>query len=128
MSLQQQFRPINPRLGTHYAIFASSVVALVLVLAMLEQLGTRKLWLSHIMIVTPPLLYVAVAAMTRTLDLHEFYSAGRRVPAVFGGLSLAVTAIGGIGYFVLTGCLFIVGFDALAMILGWDPILNLFLW
>lgn len=119
MSLQHQYRPVNPRLGTHYATFASAIVALVLVLAMLEQLGARRLWLSHIMIASPLLLYVGVAAITRTLDLHEFFSAGRRVPAVFGGLSLAATAIGGTGFFALTGCLYLLGFDALAMVLGW---------
>lgn len=119
MSLQYHYRPVNPRLGTHYAIFASTMAALVLILAMLEQLGVRRLWLSHVMIAVPLLLYLGVALVTRTLDLHEFFSAGRRVPAVFGGLSLAVTAIGGAGFFALTGCLYLLGFDALALVLGW---------
>jgi cation/acetate symporter len=119
MSLPYQYRPVNPRLGTHYATFTSAMIALVLVLAMLEQLGVRKLWLSHVMIAAPLIGYAGVAAITRTLDLHEFFSAGRRVPAVFGGLSLAVTAIGGTGFFALTGCLYLIGFDALALALGW---------
>ena len=118
MSLQHHYRPINPRLGTHYAIFVSAIAALVIILAMLEQLGTRKLWLSHIMITAPPILYAGVAVLTRTLDVHEFFAAGRRVPAVFGGLSLAVTAIGGTGFFAITGCLYLIGFDALALVLG----------
>lgn len=119
MTLQHQYRPINPRLGTHYAVFASAMASVVLILAMLEQLGTQKLWLSHFMIVSPMVLYAGVAIMTRTLDIHEFFSAGRRVPAVFGGLSLAVTAIGGVGFFALTGCLYLIGFDAFALALGW---------
>lgn len=118
MSLQQHYRPVNPRLGTHYAIFASAIIATVLVLAMLEQLGARRLWLSHIMIITPLLFTLAIAVITRTLDLHEFFAAGRRVPAVFGGLSQAATAIGGTGFIALTGCLYLIGFDALALILG----------
>jgi cation/acetate symporter len=119
MSLQGQYRPLNPRLGTHYAIFASAFLALLLVLALLEQLGARKLWLSHTMIVVPLVLYLIVAALTRTLDLHEFFSASRRIPPVFGGLALAVTAIGGVGLFTLTGSLFLIGFDALALAIGW---------
>lgn len=119
MSLQYQYRPVNPRLGTYYATFASAILGLVLVLAMLEQLGARRLWLSHIMILGPVVLYAGVAAATRTLDLHEFFSAGRRVPAVFGGLSLAATTIGGTGFFALTGCLYLIGFDALSLALGW---------
>ncbi len=119
MSLQSQYRPLNPRLGTHYAIFASAFLALLLVLSLLEQLGARKLWLSHTMIVVPLILYLIVAALTRTLDLHEFFSVSRRIPPVFGGLALAVTAIGGVGLFALTGSLFLIGFDALALAIGW---------
>ena len=113
MSLQSQYRPLNPRLGTHYAIFVSAFTALVIVLALLEQLGARKLWLSHTMIVAPLVIYLVVAVLTRTLELHEFFSAARRIPPVFGGLALAVTAIGGVGLFALTGSLFLIGFDAL---------------
>ncbi len=119
MSLQHHYRSINSRLGTHYAIVASAIAAIVLVLAMLEQLGARKLWLSHAMFVAPILLYAGVAVLTRTLDVQEFFAAGRRVPAVYGGLSIAVTVIGGSGFFALTGCLYLIGFDALAIALGW---------
>ncbi len=119
MSLQSQYRPLNPRLGTHYAIFASAFIALLLILALLEQLGARNLWLSHTMIVVPLFLYLNVAILTRTLDLHEFFSASRRIPPVFGGLALSVTAIGGVGLFAFTGSLFLIGFDALALAIGW---------
>ena len=119
MSLQHQYRPLNPRLGTHYAIFASAFTALLLVLALLEQLGGRKLWLSHAMIGLPLVMYLGVAGLTRTLDIHEFFCVSRRIPPVFGGLALAVTAIGGVGLFTLTGCLLLIGFDALALALGW---------
>lgn len=119
MSLQNQFRPMNPRLGTHYAILASVLAAMLLVLALLEQLGVRKLWLSHIMIVVPLILYLAVSVLTRTLDLHEFFSVSRRIPPVFGGLAFAMTAIGGVGLVCLAGSLYLIGFDALALVAGW---------
>ena len=118
MSLQNQYRPFNPRLGTHYAIFASAFTALLLVLALLEQLGAETLWLSHAMIVIPLLLYLSIAVLTRTLDLHEFFCTSRRMSPVFGGLALAVTAIGGVGLFALTGSLYLIGFDALALVIG----------
>ncbi|MGI9418826.1 MAG: sodium:solute symporter family transporter, partial [Geminicoccaceae bacterium] len=114
-----RYRPLNPRLGTHYAIFMSAFVSLVLLLAILEQLGARKLWLSHIMMIVPVLFYLGIAIMTRTLDTHEYFAAGRRVPAVFGGLAMAVTTIGGIGFFALSGAVYLIGFDALCIALGW---------
>jgi len=118
MSLQTQFRPMNPRLGTHYAILASLLAALLLVLALLEQLGVRKLWLSHVMILVPLVLYLGVSVLTRTLDLHEFFSMSRRIPPVFGGLAFAITSIGGSGLICITGSLYLMGFDALALCAG----------
>ncbi len=118
MAIETQYRPISPRLGTYYAIFTSALVALVVLLLILEQLGARKLWLSHVMMASPIAFYLGVALANRTLDIHIFASAGRRIPAVFGGLSLAATAIGGISFFALTGALYLIGFDALYIALG----------
>jgi cation/acetate symporter len=118
MAIETQFRPLSPRIGTYYAIFVSAFIAMVLLLLILEQLGARKLWLSHVMMAAPVAFYLGVALAARTLDIHIFATAGRRIPAVFGGLSLATTAIGGIGYFALTGALFLIGFDALCIGLG----------
>lgn len=119
MTVRARYRPLNPRLGTHYAIFMSAFVALLVFLAILEQLGARKLWLSHIMMVVPVLLYLGVAALTRTLDVREYFAAGRRVPVVYSGLALAVTALGGIGVVALPGAVYLIGFDALCIALGW---------
>ena len=118
MSLQTGFRSQGTRLGTHYAIFASAFASLVLLLLILEQLGARKVWLSHLMIVPPLLVYVGLALATRTLDAAEFFVVSRRVPYVFNGLAMASATIGGVGYFSVTGTAYLIGFDALAIILG----------
>lgn len=111
-------RPANPRLGTYYAIFASALAAIFLVATMLDQLGVKRLLLSHAAIAAPLVLCLVVAIAARTLEEQEFFLAGRRVPPVFGGLALAATAIGGVGFFALVGALYILGFDALAFPMG----------
>lgn len=118
MSLQTSFRSPSARLGTYYAIFVSAFASLVLLLLILEQLGARKVWLSHLMIVPPLLVYVGLAMATRTLDAAEFFVVNRRVPYVFNGLAMAAATIGGVGYFSLTGTAYLIGFDALAIFLG----------
>lgn len=120
MSLSAEYRRgYVPRWGVYYAIFVSAFAALVLLLLILEQLGARKLWLSHILLLVPVFLYVVLAAMTRTIDVHEFFTAGRNVPPIFGGLSLAATALGGTGLFAFTGLLLLIGVDAMCIALGW---------
>lgn len=118
MSLETHYRPISPRLGTHYAIFTSTYISLVLFLLILEQLGARTLWLSHIMMAVPIALYLGIALYNRTLSLRAFHAAGRRIPPVFVGLSLSISALGGIGFFALTGAVYMIGFDALSIVLG----------
>ena len=118
MALETQVRPLSPRIATYYAIFASAFTALILLLLILEQLGARKLWLSHVMMIAPIIFYLGVAIAARSLDIYVFATAGRRVPAIFGGMSMAAASVGGIGYFALTGALYLLGFDALCISIG----------
>lgn len=112
-------RTANPRLNLYYGIFASAFASLVLLLALFEQLQLRQLWLSHILIIGSLVFYLYIALSARTLHLDDFFVAGRRVPSVFGGLALAATVIGGVGFFAVTGAVFFLGFDALVIGLGW---------
>lgn len=119
MSLFAEHRHITPRLGTHYAIFVSTFVSMILLLLIFEQLGTRKLWLSHIMIAGPVIAYLSLAALTRSIDVQQFFAASRRVPPVFGGLALAASALGGVGLFAFTGIFYLIGLDAACLAIGW---------
>jgi cation/acetate symporter len=63
-------------------------------------------------------LYVAIGAASFTREPLEYFAAGRRVPAAYNGLGLAATAMGATGIVTFTGAFFIVGFDALCLMIG----------
>lgn len=111
-------RFINPRLGTYFGIFASAFAGLVLLLLIIEQLGVREDLLGGLMFIVPIGLYVAIGLGSMTREPSDYFAAGRRVPAAYNGLSLATTAMGATGIVTLTGAFFIVGFDALCMMIG----------
>jgi cation/acetate symporter len=69
--------------------------------------------------IVPLALYLLIAIGSRTLQAEDFFASGRRVPPVFNGFVLAATAIGGVGFLAYTGTVFFLGFDALAIGLGW---------
>ena len=71
------------------------------------------------MIAVPLVLYLVIAVGARTLNVEDFFASGRRVPSVFNGFVLAAIAVGGVGFFAYTGTVFFLGFDALAIGLGW---------
>ena len=119
MSATSHRRQANPLLGAYYGIITSAFVSLVIALAMFEQLGWPPMWLTEAMILVPLALYLLIAIGTRTLNVADFFVSGRRVPPVFNGLVLATVLIGGTGFFAYTGTLFFLGFDGLAIGLGW---------
>ncbi|MGH6735080.1 MAG: solute symporter family protein [Methyloceanibacter sp.] len=119
MSAPSRQRTPNPHLGAYYGIVTSAFVSLVVVLAMLEQLGWSEGAVARNVILWPVALYLVIAVGTRTLDVEDFFASGRRVPPVYNAFVLAATAVGGIGFFAYTGAIFFLGFDALAIGLGW---------
>lgn len=118
MPYTHRSRLINPRLGTYFGIFASAFVGLVLLLLIAEQLGVAEITLGRAMFLVPIALYVAISAAAFTRVPLEFFASGRRVPAAYNGLALAVTGMGATGIVALTGAFFIVGFDALCVMIG----------
>jgi cation/acetate symporter len=112
-------RLVNPRLGTYFGIFTAAFTALVLMAMMLEQLGATDAMVRLTMFAGPLALYAVIGIGCRAREVADYFACGRRVPAFFNGLVLAVTALGGAGFLAYTGSLLIVGFDAMCLGIGW---------
>jgi cation/acetate symporter len=119
MSVPTRLRTPNPHLGAYYGIVTSAFVSLIIMLAMFEQLGWGRSLLAQSMMIVPLALYLLIAAGARTFEVEDYFASGRRVPPVFNGFALACIAVGGVGFLAYTGTVFFLGFDALAIGLGW---------
>ena len=95
MAITQRTRLINPRLGAYFSIFASAFAALFLTLLIFEQLGTSDSLIRATVLFLPLIVFCVIGIATFTRHPPEFFAAGRRVPAVYNGLVLAVIATGG---------------------------------
>ena len=118
MSLTSRTRFVNPRLGTYFGIFASSLAGLVMLLLIFEQLGTPDIVLRWAMLLGPLVLYAAIGLCVPTQEPLEFFAAGRRVPAGYTGLGIGVATLGATGMVAMTGVFFLIGFDALCLMIG----------
>lgn len=118
MSLTSRTRFVNPRLGTYFGIFASSLAGLVLLLIIFEQLGTSDAVLRLCMLLGPLALYAGIGICVPTREPLEFFAAGRRVPAGYTGLGIASATMGATGIVAMTGVFFLIGFDALCLVIG----------
>lgn len=118
MSLSSRTRFVNPRLGTYFGIFVSSLVGIVLLVIIFEQLGTSETWLRWSMLLGPLALYAGIGALVPTREPIDFFASGRRVPAGYTGLGIASSTMGATGLVAMTGVFFLVGFDALCLVIG----------
>ena len=118
MTFTSRTRLVNPRLGTYFGIFASSLAALFFLVAIFEQLGIADSHLRWLMLGGPVLLFTVIGLASATTQSLDYFAAGRRVPSIFTGLVLAVSALGATGLAAVTGVFFISGFDGLAITIG----------
>lgn len=118
MAAAPRSRLINPLLGMYFGICSSMLAAIVLLLMMLEQLGVTDATLRTSMIAGFLGTFCAIGIATFTRMPVEYFASGRRVPAFFNGLVLAIIGIGGTGLAALSGSLFLIGFDALCISVG----------
>ncbi len=111
-------RLVNPKLGIFFAIFSSAYVALILLSLIGEQIGMPQDPLRWAVLICPLILYAGIGIASRTENSLDYFAAGRRVPAVYSGFALALSAFGGTGLVAVTGTLFLIGFDALCLMIG----------
>ena len=119
MAFTARTRLVNPRLGTYFGIFTAAFAGLMLMALMLEQLGFSDTLVRLIMFAGPIALFAAIGIGANAREARDYFACGRRVPAFFNGLVLGVAALGGAGFLALTGSLFIIGFDAICLAIGW---------
>jgi cation/acetate symporter len=119
MAFTARTRLVNPRLGTYFGIFTAAFVGVVLMALMFEQLGTTDTLVRLLMFGGPIALYAAIGISAYARESGDYFACGRRVPAFFNGLALGVAALGGAAFLGLTGSLFIAGFDAFCLAIGW---------
>ena len=118
MALTTVKRQVNPKLGVYYAIFGSAYLSILLLALIAEHMGGDGFWRQSLVVLLPCGLFCVIGLAASSPLSLDYFAAGRRVPAVYNGLSLAISAFGGTGLVALTGCLFLVGFDALCIVIG----------
>ena len=107
------------RLVRYYGWYTVGFIALLVVLAILEQEGLPRTWIGYLFMFATVVLYAGIGIMSRTSDVSEYYVAGRRVPGLFNGMATAADWISAATFISLAGGLYLQGFDGLAYIIGW---------
>ncbi|MGE0254205.1 MAG: sodium:solute symporter family protein [Alphaproteobacteria bacterium] len=102
-----------------YGIYTGGFVGFVVLLAILEQVGVPNKIIGYLFVAMTIGVYAAIGFITRTMQVSEYYVAGRRVPAMYNGMATAADWMSAASFIAMAGGLYANGYDALAFVLGW---------
>jgi cation/acetate symporter len=116
---QTNMADFTKHLGKLYATYTGGFLAFIIFLALLEILGVPNRVLGYLFVFFTLAVYAVIGVMTRTMQVSEYYVAGRRVPAFYNGMATGADWMSAASFVAMAGTLFLLGYDGLAWVLGW---------
>ncbi|MBX3717598.1 MAG: VC_2705 family sodium/solute symporter [Burkholderiales bacterium] len=112
-------KTFTQQLKKYYTFYTGGFVAFVVLLAIAEQMGMSSKWIGYCFLIFTILLYAGIGIMSRTVEVAEYYVAGRRVPALFNGMATGADWMSAASFIGMAGTLYLTGFQGLSFIMGW---------
>jgi len=112
-------RSFNTQLKRYYSVYTGGFIGFVILLAIAEQMGLSRAYIGYAFLFATIGLYAMIGIMSRTVEVAEYYVAGRRVPAFFNGMATGADWMSAASFIGMAGTLYISGFDGLAFVMGW---------
>jgi cation/acetate symporter len=106
-------------LGKIYGMYTGGFFAFVILLGILEQVGVPNRIIGYLFVFFTLLVYAGIGILSRTMQVSEYYVAGRRVPAIYNGMATGADWMSGASFVGMAGTLYMLGYDGLAFVLGW---------
>lgn len=106
-------------LGRIYGIYTGGFVAFIILVAILERAGVPNKVLGYMFVGFTILVYAFIGIISRTVQVSEYYVAGRSVPALYNGMATGADWMSAASFIGMAGSLFLLGYDGLAFVLGW---------
>ncbi|HQY47273.1 MAG TPA: VC_2705 family sodium/solute symporter, partial [Usitatibacteraceae bacterium] len=112
-------KSFTQQLKKYYTFYTGGFVTFVVLLAIAEQMGMSSKWIGYCFLIFTILLYAGIGIMSRTVEVAEYYVAGRRVPALFNGMATGADWMSAASFIGMAGTLYLTGFQGLSFIMGW---------
>ena len=106
-------------LGRIYGIYTGGFIAFIILMAILSAVGVPNRVIGYMFVGFTILIYAVIGILSRTMQVGEYYVAGRRVPAIYNGMATGADWMSGASFVGMAGTLYLLGYDGLAFVLGW---------
>jgi cation/acetate symporter len=102
-----------------YGGYAGGFIGFVIILAILEQMGVPNKIIGYAFVFLTIGVYAYIGILSRTMELSEYYVAGRVVPPVFNGMATGADWMSAASFISMAGGLYLAGYGGLGYVLGW---------
>jgi len=119
MATQTDTSDFTNNLGKIYGIYTGGFFGFVILLAILEQVGVPDRIIGYLFVFFTLAVYAIIGIVSRTMQVSEYYVAGRRVPAIYNGMATGADWMSAASFIGMAGTLYALGYDGLAYVLGW---------
>jgi cation/acetate symporter len=119
MATQAGASDFTSNLGKIYGIYTGGFFGFVILLAILEQVGVPDRIIGYLFVIFTLGVYALIGILSRTMQVSEYYVAGRRVPAIYNGMATGADWMSAASFIGMAGTLYALGYDGLAYVLGW---------
>ena len=116
MKMQGSFIDNLPKV---YGLYTGGFIVFILLMAVLEQMGTSADTIGILFVAFTVLIYAAIGWLSRTMQVDAYYVAGRSVPPVFNGMATAADWMSGASFVAMAGGIYMGGHAYLAFVVGW---------
>ncbi len=106
-------------LGKIYGGYAGGFLGFVIILAILEQMGVPNQIIGYAFVFLTIAVYAYIGILSRTMELSEYYVAGRVVPPLFNGMATGADWMSAASFISMAGGLYLTGHAGLGYVLGW---------
>src|SRR5262245_38546601 len=106
-------------LGKIYGGYAGGFIVFVIILAIMERMGVPNKVIGYCFIFLTIGVYAYIGVISRTMEISEYYVAGRVVPPVFNGMATGADWMSAASFISMAGGLYLAGHAGLGYVLGW---------
>jgi cation/acetate symporter len=102
-----------------YGGYAGGFIGFVIVLGILEQMGVPNKIIGYCFVFLTIAVYAYIGILSRTMEISEYYVAGRVVPPFFNGMATGADWMSAASFISMAGGLYLAGYGGLGYVLGW---------
>jgi cation/acetate symporter len=106
-------------LGRIYGMYTGGFASFVILLAILEQVGVPDQTIGYLFVFFTIAVYAGIGILSRTMQVSEYYVAGRKVPPFYNGMATAADWMSAASYIAMAGGIYASGYSYMAFVLGW---------